>query len=178
MAEKEKHMKSLKLNTILNLLDYYWEICDEDVEAGNRLICTIEDLLPFNGYDEVKDWALTTECGTGEEWLEMTYDVLWNAAIRDYYIIRDMLKGAKFSEWSVEAQRFQTSSVIHWDNDVLKPVATITVNAPFIGFENTEEGVWQGSEFRDFIEDTIMMLRAKIKQIAKRLDREVKNEDL
>lgn len=171
-------MKTVKLNTILDLLNHYEEICDEDVDAGNRLICTIEDLLPFNGYDEVKDWALATECGTGDEWLEKTYDVLWNAACRDYYIIRDMLKGAEFSEWSIDALRFQTSSTIRWDNDALKPVATILVIAPFIGFEIIDEWVWQGVRFNDFIDDTLIMLRGKIKQIAKRLGKEFTNESL
>lgn len=169
-------MKTVSLNTILDLLDYYGQICDEEVETGNQLLITIETLLPFEGLDEIKDWNETTDVGTYEEFIECTYDVLWNAALRDYRLFTEMLKGAKFGEWSIEGKRFTSISVMRWDNEMGISVATIYTDFPFIGYNHCDEWIFQGCSFKDFVEDTISDLNRKMKQVARRLGKEMPND--
>lgn len=169
-------MKTVKMNTILDLLDYYWEICDEDVDAGNRLICTLEDLLPFGCERDHDEWLDITSSGTADQFIDVTYNVLWEAALRDYRFIRSAFSHAEFTEWNVDFPRMQTVSTIRWDNDAKKPVATILVNCPFIGYDHIDEWVFQGCSFEDFNDDVIQDLTRKMKQIARRLGKEFNND--
>lgn len=163
-------MKTVKLSTIIDLLNYYEQICDEDVEISTHILCTIESLIPFESEEAHVEWMDKVEFGYNL--IPDTYDYLWNAALRDYHLLTDMLKGAEFGEWSIDAIGFRTSSTVRWDNDAKKPVATILIDAPFIGYDHIDEWVWQGVRFDDFIEDTTADLTRKIKQIANKLGKE------
>lgn len=169
-------MKTVKMNTILDLLDYYWEICDEDVDAGNRLVCTIDDLLPFQGKWQRDHWHLVTETGTGDGFINATYDVLWDAACEDYdYIIEYLDSNIKWGFDRVWSSSRWTMTTYAYINDEGYPRMRFTVYAPFIGYEYKEDGIMDG-EIPSLLQDVKSALKVKMRQIARRLGKEF-NDD-
>ena len=175
-------MKTVSLNTILDLLAYYGEVFEENVEVGNRLIETIDDLLPFYTKGEHDKWLDITASGTYEQFIDATYDVLWNAAMRDVDRIRDYLLFDL--KWgctdSCDKERWQISCKTRfgdlYPDNTISVFMDVEINAPFLGCEFRENSILEG-ELRDTKDDVNVMLNAKLKQIARRLGKEVRNND-